>query len=481
MMNPRTQSGRTKPGLPLSRRKFIRAGALGAAALSFPFPYVGNVLGANDRINVGCIGVGGKGDSDSEHAAECGGNLVALCDVDENNLKNKAKKFSDAKLYSDFRKMLEENEHAIDAVTVSTPDHCHGLAAAMAMEMGKHVYCQKPLTQTIYEARQLRDLAAKKKLATQMGNQGSAKGGLRRGVEIVQSGLIGQVSELHVWSNRPIWPQGFDRPPGEDKVPDYLNWDAWIGPAKMRPYKKGIYDNFVWRGWYDFGTGALGDMACHMVNMPFRALKMGYPNLVTCETTSTMYPETFPKTSRIRFEFPEREGLVPLKFWWYDGDPKEKNPAPLRPGPEVTKELLDLYDKLPDSGFLLVGNKGKLFSPNDYGGESLLMLEGEKGYTATDKHEAARAVPKTIPRLPDDSNEDLAHKQDWFRMMRDGTPSYSNFSIAAKLTEIILLGCIAMRVGVGKEMQWDGPKMMSPNLPDAAQFVKRQNRQGWTI
>jgi len=472
------QSDKIKTSLSqVSRRQFVRAGALGAAAMSFPF--VGNVLGANDRINVACIGVSGKGDSDSNDTANCGANIVALCDVDQRHLKAKVQQFSkenrfqDAKLYNDFRKMLEEMEHSIDAVTVSIPDHCHGLASAMAMQMGKHVYCQKPLTQTVFEARQLRDLAAKKKLATQMGNQGSAESGLRRAVEIVQAGVIGQVSELHVWSNRPIWPQGFDRPPGEDPVPDYLNWDAWIGPAPMRPFKDGrVYHDFVWRGWYDFGTGALGDMACHMVNMPFRALKMGYPTVVQCEEASTLHPETFPKTSRIRFEFPEREGLAPLKFWWYDGSPDDKSQPPLRPSPEVTKDLLDMYEKLPSSGLLLVGDKGKLFSPNDYGAESLLMLPGDKGFSAADKHEAAQAVPQTIPRSP-------GHNEEWFRMMRDGTPAYSNFAIASKLTEIILLGCVALRVGVGMEMKWDGKHMKSPNCPQAAQYLKRHNRQGW--
>jgi hypothetical protein len=472
MINAPTQSDKIAIGASqVSRRKFLRAGAIGAAALSFP--YVGNVLGANDKINVGCIGVHGKGDSDTDDTARCGGNLVALCDVDSRSLHAKAQKYPQAKLYNDFRKMLDEMGKSIDAVTVSIPDHCHGVASAMAMEMGKHVYCQKPLTQTIFEARQLRDLAAKKKLATQMGNQGSANDGLRRAVEIVQAGVIGQVSELHVWTNRPIWPQGLDRPEGQDAVPDYLNWDAWIGPAQMRPFKDGVYHDFKWRGWYDFGTGALGDMACHLVNMPFRALKMGYPTVVECEEASSLHAETFPKTSRIRFEFPEREGLVPLKFWWYDGNPDDKETPALRPSPAVAKDLLDMYDnKLPAGGFMLVGDRGKLFSPNDYAANSLLMLAGEPSFSATEKHEAARAVPQTIPRSP-------GHNEEWFRMMRDGTPAYSNFAIASKLTEIILLGCVALRVGVGREMKWDGKHMKSPNCQEAAQFLQRHNRAGW--
>ncbi|HEY3863810.1 MAG TPA: Gfo/Idh/MocA family oxidoreductase [Verrucomicrobiae bacterium] len=471
MKQTSTPSGAGKSGLGrVSRRQFIRAGAAGAAVISFP--YVGNVLGANDKINVACIGVKGKGDSDTDDTARCGGNLVALCDVDTRHAHDKQQKYPQAKIYNDFRKMFDEMEKSIDAVTVSIPDHCHGVASAMAMSRGKHVYCQKPLTQTISEARLLRDLAASKKVATQMGNQGSANDGLRRAVEIVQGGVIGDVAELHVWSNRPIWPQGLDRPSGEDAVPDYLNWDAWIGPAPMRPFKNGVYHDFVWRGWEDFGTGALGDMACHMVNMPFRALKMGYPSVVECEEASTMHAETYPKTSRIRFEFPEREGLPPLKFWWYDGNPSDKSTPPLRPTPELTKELVEMYGKLPDSGFLLAGSKGKLFSPNDYGGNSMLMLSGENGYSATEKHEAARVVPQTIPRSP-------GHNEEWFRMMRDGTPAYSNFAIASKLTEIILLGCVALRVGIGRKMKWDGEHMESPGTPEATQYLTRHNRPGW--
>jgi hypothetical protein len=474
MKNTSTQtSGTSRDAKGITRRRFIRSSALGAAAISFPF--VGQVLGANDRINVACIGVMGKGESDTDDTANCGGNLVALCDVDERHLNNKAQKYPKAKLYRDFRKMLEEMGPSIDAVTVSIPDHCHGVASALAMSMGKHVYCQKPLTQTVFEARQLRDLAARKKLATQMGNQGSANPGLRRGVEVVQAGVIGQVSEVHIWTNRPIWPQGLDRPAGEDAVPSYLNWDAWIGPAPMRPFKNGVYHDFVWRGWHDFGTGALGDMACHMVNMPFRALKMGYPTLVQCEETSALHAETYPKTSRIRFEFPAREGLAPLKFWWYDGNPEDPYKPftpPLRPSLEANKELVDIYGKLPDEGILMIGEKGKFFSQHDNFSKAMLMLEGEKGYTAMDKHECVQAVPQSIPRSP-------GHNEEWFRMMRGGPPAYSNFAIASQLTEIILLGCVAMRVGVGKEMQWDAKHVKSPNCREAAQFLRRHNRHGW--
>ncbi|MGH7970897.1 MAG: Gfo/Idh/MocA family protein, partial [Limisphaerales bacterium] len=277
----------------LSRRDFIKRTSVttGTAILSFPF--VGRVLGANDRINVACIGVGGKGDSDSSDAARCGGNIVAMCDVDNNTLDHKAKQFPQAKRFNDYRKLFDEMGNGFDAVTVSIPDHNHGLAASHALMMGKHAFCQKPLTQTVFEARTLRRLAKEKNLATQMGNQGSAESGLRRAVEVVQAGVIGNPLEIHVWTNRPIWPQGLDRPPGSDPVPESLNWDAWLGPAPERPFKKDVYHTFRWRGWYDFGTGALGDMACHTVNMPFRACKLGYPTAVECEIASRIYPETY--------------------------------------------------------------------------------------------------------------------------------------------------------------------------------------------
>jgi predicted dehydrogenase len=467
-----------------SRRDFLRASAITAAAtIAFPHIVSAQVRGANDKIRVACIGVGGKGDSDVDQvASRPGAEIVALCDVDENTLNRKAQKHPKAKLYRDFRKMLEEMDKSIDAVTVSTPDHIHGIAAGSAMKLGKHVYCQKPFTQTVYEARTLRALAKEKKVATQMGNQGSAGNGLRRAVEVIQAGIIGKPLELHVWSNRPIWPQGMARPDGEDPVPANLDWDLWLGPAAKRPFKKDVYHGFKWRGWLDFGTGALGDMACHTVNMPFRALKLGYPNVVECEATSQMFPETYPKTSRIRFEFPERDGLPPVKFWWYDGNPDA--PDTFRPNPELTKDILAVKTekgRLPGSGCLIIGEKGQIFSPDDYGSSFLLKMKEDAKYKDGSNHDAVKNIPQSIPRAPGPGGDDEKMKNEWFAMMRDGTPGYSNFDIAAYLTEIILLGCIAMRVGVGRKMDWDGPNMKSTNIAEAAQFVKRNNRQGWDL
>jgi predicted dehydrogenase len=464
---------------PVSRRDFLKSSTLAAGALTVAFPYVsrGRVLGANGRIQVACIGVGGKGDSDSTDVADCDGQIVALCDVDGGALAAKAKqfaeKFPNLKQFRDYRKMLDQIGKDFDAVTVSIPDHHHGGAAIRAMKMGKHCFCQKPLCQTVHETRLVRRLAQEKNLATQMGNQGSASDGLRRAVEIIQAGVIGNPIELHVWSNRPIWPTGIDRPKGEDPVPADLDWDLWIGPAHPRPFKTGFYHPNHWRGWFDFGTGALGDMACHTVNMPFRALKLGYPNVVECEMASRMFPESFPETSRIRFEFPQRESLPPLKFWWYDGNP-DQDFKPLRPSADAVKEIVNIYDKLPGSGALIIGEKGKVFSPDDYGTQFYVLLNGQETYVSGEKHEACKAVPQTIPRSP-------GHMQEWFRMMKEGIPSYSNFGIASYLAEVVLLGCIAQRVGEGRRMEWDGPNMRSPNLPEADRFVKRKNRKGWDV
>ena len=475
----------------VSRRNFLKNSSLAVSVTALAGPALLREQNLNERVAIGVIGADGKGSSDTNDAASCGGDIVALCDVDKSRLEGRGKAFPKAKLYQDYRKMLEEMGRSIDAVTVSTPDHHHAPAAVRAMKMGKHAFVQKPLTQSVYEARTLRQLAKEKKLATQMGNQGSAGPGLRRAVEVIQAGIVGKPHELHVWSNRPIWPQGIDRPQGEDPVPDNLDWDVWIGPAEMRPFKSGVYHPFAWRGWRDFGTGALGDMACHTVNMSFRALKLGYPNVVECEEVSDMHPETYPKTSRIRFEFPEREGLPPLKFWWYDGNPQDKNSRLLRPPEELTKEILDLMESqkdrqgnvrqrvLPPSGCLIIGDKGKVFSPDDYGSEFYLLFDNTgykaaRGRGTTGELEALRNIPQTIPRSP-------GHMQEWFNAIKGGPPAYSNFDIAAYLTEIILLGCIALRVGVGKKLDWDGPNMRAKNAPEASQFVKRVYRKGWEV
>jgi len=475
-----------------NRRDFIKSSSLLAGAAAIGAPSILRAQGANQRINIACIGVGGKGSSDTDNAFRLGGNIVALCDIDANTLngkhgtlKERAKKENrtyDPKLYSDWRKMFDELGNSIDAVTISTPDHVHGMAGITALRLGKHVYCQKPLTQNVWEAREMRRLANEKKVATQMGNQGSAGSGLRRAIEVIQAGVIGAPRELHVWSNRPVWPQGLARPEGSDPVPKHVDWDLWLGPAPFRPFKNGVYHGFNWRGWYDFGTGALGDMACHTVNMPFRALKLGYPSHIELEVASRVYPETFPLSSRIRFDFPERDGLPPCKFWWYDGNPDRNHSiyktvdyiTPLRPSADLTHEIVEQRGELPGSGCLVIGDKGKLFAGDDYGARFQVLLKDEDQYTSGDKHEACMAVPESIPRSP-------GHEEEWFEMMKGGPAAYSNFDIAGYLTEIILLGCIALRSGVGHKLDWDGPNMRATNAPEAERFVRRQNRKGWEI
>ena len=481
----------------MTRRQFIYSSALAVTATAWagctvPRP---RRVSANDKLNIGVIGAGGKGASDTDCCAS--ENIVALCDVDEKIVASRRRKYPNAKFYRDFRKMLDE-EKTLDAVIVSTPDHFHAIAAATAMRMGKHVYCQKPLTHSIYEARLLRKLARQYKISTQMGNQGSAEDGLRRAVEIVQAGLIGPVRQVYVWTNRPIWPQGMDRPPGSDPVPATLDWDAWIGPAPMRPYKAewpdkpadggrrgrgSVYHPFVWRGWQDFGTGALGDMACHTANMPFRALKLGYPTEIEA-ASSTMNKESYPLKSTIRFEFPARDGLPPVTFWWYDGgnakpDRPYDHDGSNKPPREVLEDVQDMLDKIPGSGCLLIGENGKLFSPDDSGAQFFIKLKGEKELTDGKNHEAVKAIPQVIPRNTFPGDSDQRQHLEWIAACKGGPPGYSDFEVAAYLTEIILLGCVALRVG--RTIEWDGPNMLAKNAPEAAQFIRRKYRKGWEL
>jgi predicted dehydrogenase len=438
----------------------------------------------NEKLNIAVVGCGGKGSSDLQFCST--ENIVALCDVSDSAAASARQKFPQAKFYKDFRQMLEQ-EKSLDAVDVATPDHMHAPIAAMAMKLGKHVYCQKPLTHDVYEARALRDLARQQKVATQMGNQGSASEGLRRAVEVVQAGLIGPVHQAYVWTNRPIWPQGLDRPPGADPVPAGLDWDLWLGSAPARPYKadwpdapgatggrrrRGVYQPFAWRGWQDFGTGALGDMACHTVNWPFRALKLGYPTEVEA-TSSGMNQEMYPKNSQIRFEFPAREGLPALTLWWSDGGNK--------PAEEITADIRAMLDQVPGSGCLMVGEKGQIFSPDD-GDQDLsffVKLKEDKELVRGMNHEAVKAIPQTLERNAFKGSPDQRQHQEWIAACKGGKPGYSNFDIAAYLTEIILLGCVALRVG--KKLEWDGPNMRAKNAPEASHFVKREYRSGWTV
>lgn len=465
----------------ITRRRFIYYSALataGAATLRVEAAPTARRLGPGDKLRLACVGAGGKGSSDI--AACKGEEIVALCDVDQYTLDGQKQHFPNARLYNDWRELLDKEEPNIDAVIVSIPDHQHGLVASHALKMRKHVYCQKPLTQTVYEARYLSRLAEKAGVVTQMGNQGSSADGLRRAVEVVHAGVIGPVKQIHVWSNRPIWPQGLNRPEGSDPVPADLKWDLWLGPAPARPFKERVYHPFNWRGWFDFGTGALGDMACHTVNMPFRAAKLGYPSSVELLEHSELFPETYPKTSKIRFVFPAREGLPETEFFWYDGNPKDEMVKPLRPDPEITGDIKELLDKVPISGALLIGEKGRIFSPDDYGTQFFIRMNDEKELVPSAQHEAVKAVPITLPRNNHPGDTDPKQHLEWIAACKgDGPTPYSNFGFAAYLTEVILLGCIALRVG--KKLEWDGPRMRATNAPEAAHLIKREYRKGWHL
>jgi predicted dehydrogenase len=460
----------------------------------------------NEKLNIACIGVGGKGDSDTSHAGIVG-NVVALCDIDDEHLNKKAEQkkdknskempFAKAKKYNDFRKMLEEMDKQIDAVTVSTPDHTHAPASIMAMRMGKHVYCQKPLTHTVKEARLMREIAREKKLCTQMGNQGSAEHGLREAVEVIQSGAIGPVTEVHVWTDRPIWPQGAEAILKVDAAriaalaalrgktvptdlprhtpPKHVHWDLFLGPAPERPYAPG-YHPFAWRGWWDFGTGALGDMACHTANMAFRALKLGYPISIKAEN-GTLNPETYPTWATITFEFPARGEQPPVKFVWYEGQRGYRKNLPRDKRGNLDKRLF--HDEIPPgSGSLLVGKKGILYSPNDYGGDYKLLPK--------DNFKDFKKPQPTLPRKTKnekgkDYDSDLFMKMEWVRAIMENNPSlaYSNFDYAGLLTETILLGNVAMRAG--KKLEWDGESLKFTNAPEANKFLHYDYRSGWTL
>ena len=393
------------------------------------------------------IGAGGRADGNIGGVA--GENIVALCDVDQNRARGMFAKYENVPKYADFRVMLEKQKD-IQAVVVSTPDHTHFHASATALRMGKHVYCEKPLTHSVWEARQLRELAAKHRVATQMGNQGTAAAGMRTAVEIIRSGAIGEVREVHVWTNRPIWPQNINRPKERQEVPKTLNWDLWLGPAPERPYNR-AYVPFAWRGFWDFGTGALGDMGCHTMNLPFMALRLGAPSTVVADVEGKVNPETGPLGCTITYEFPARgEGMPACRLMWYE---RRRPPA----------DLLQGVQQPGTSGCLLIGSKGKMYTASDYGDGTRLLPEADfRDY---------RPPQPTLPRSP-------GHHAEWIRACKGGAPAMSNFvDYSGQMAETVLLGNVAIRAG--QRITWDSAKLQAVNMPTAAQYIRRQYRKGW--
>ncbi len=412
----------------------------------------------SNKLNVAAIGAGGQGNSDIHNCQS--ENVVALCDVDLSHAATAIEDFPKAKTYTDFRVMLERQKD-IDAVTISTPDHMHTYAAITAMQHGKHVYVQKPLTHTIYEARLLTAAAQKYKVATQMGNQGHSGEGVRHLCEMIWSGVIGQVREAHTWSNRPIWPQGIleqwtDGVPRllpEEPVPAGMDWDMWIGPAAWRPYNS-EYAPFKWRGWWEFGTGALGDMGCHIMDPVNWALQLGPPSSVECVSQEGGNELTAPSKAVIRYEFPERNGMAPLVLYWHDGGNMPPHPAGIDPDVKLGSG---------DNGSLYIGDKG-IITADTYGANARLL---------PDKLMEDYEFPKeVIPRV-------AGHHQDWIQSCKGGVPSSSNFNYSGPFTETVLLGNLCLRCeGI---LLWDADKMRVTNNKAANQFVKVKYRKGWEI
>jgi predicted dehydrogenase len=434
------------------RRRFLKSTALtGVGVFVAGSTQAADSKSPNERIRFGCIGVGGKGASDSGDAKRHG-DVVAICDIDDNTLEKASKGFPNAAKYNDFRKMLDEMGKSIDAVTVSTPDHMHAAASAMAMRMGKGCFTQKPLTRSIFEARKLGEIAREMNVATQMGNQGTASNSLRTTAALIRAGAVGNVQEVHVWTNRPIWPQGGARP-AESECPANVHWDLWIGPAPMRPYAAG-YHPFAWRGWWDFGSGALGDMACHTVNMPFMALDLRDPTAVQA-TTSGHNRDSYPKRSQITYDFPANGNRPALKMVWYDGGNKPS--ADLFEGEAVS-----------ETGVLLIGDKGKLFAPGDYCEKGYKLLAG-----ATDKKVEIENSP--------------GHFTEFANAIKGGPQAKSSFAdYSGPLTETILLGNLAVWAAPdadtpGKKIEWDAKNLTPTNAPEVAEIVKPVYREGYSL
>jgi predicted dehydrogenase len=437
-----------------TRRSVIKAGA---AAFAFQF-IPAHVWGANERMQIGCIGIGGKGTGDVADVAALGNDIVALCDVDDNRRVRKGKDPRElhprASFHRDFRVMLDKHESELDAVTVSTPDHVHCHAAVMAMRMGKHVYCQKPLSYSIAEARLMAETARTQGVATQMGNQGHAGEPIRRAVEWIRAGVIGKVQQVHAWTNRPIWPQGQKTLPPGQAIPDGLDWDLWLGPAAKRPYNE-AYCPFKWRGWWDFGTGALGDMGCHIMDMPYWALELTSPSRVEAQSEGNSSVSA-PTASTVSYQFPAGKYSSELAFTWYDGGRMPAAEVLAESG--MTKEqVASRFD------LVMVGEKGKMF----FSRSSLDWL-----ITPASTLEDFQPPEPSLPRV---ANEDV----EWIEACKGGPPALSRFEDSGPFTETVLLGNLAIRLG--EPIQWDGSAMKAVDCPRADRYIHRSYRRGWKL
>ncbi len=468
------------------RRKFIRNAALGAASFYIvPRHVLGRGYTApSDRLNIAGIGAGGKAEVNLPFAWNKGAeNIVALCDVDDRMAVKARSMWPKAPYYKDYRTMLDKEDKHIDAVMITTPDHMHAPMALEAMKRGKHVYCEKPLTHDIYEARILTKAAEKYKVVTQMGNQGSSGDATRKIETWIQDGVLGDVQTVHVWTNRPVWPQGIPTPTGKFEVPRELDWDLWLGTAPYRNFNP-TYVPATWRGWTDFGTGSLGDMGCHFIDVPYRALKLGYPVSVHCSVGSVysgffkeeVYTDSYPPSSVTYIKFPARGAMPPVELVWYDGGIKPRRPDELLPD-----ETMGDWD----GGILFEGSKGKLMG-GLYGGDPTLL--------PTRLMKEVNLPPSKYPFVEGGT---AGHQTQWVKACKQGYGAYtsSSFDKSGPLTETVLMGNLAVksynyqeRNGKGevsypgrKQLLWDGEKQRITNFEPANQFVKRNYRGNYTL
>jgi predicted dehydrogenase len=445
----------------VSRRDFLHATCASGVFAFLPSRVLGrDGPSPNAKLNIAGIGIGGQGAWDLEQVAGLGENIVALCDVDSDYAAKTFKKYPQAKRYTDFRQMLDK-EKSIDAVVVATPDHNHAIVSAAAMKLGKHVYCEKPLTRTVVEARTIAKIARENRVATQMGNQGMAFEGNRLITEWLQDGAIGPVREVHVWSDRPThrgkmplwWAQGIERPKDTPAVPATMDWDLWLGPAPARPYHP-AYAPFRWRGWWDFGSGGLGDMGIHNLAPVFSSLNLGAPESVAASSTP-VFEETVPMAAMVHYQFPARGNMPPVILHWYDGGLLPNRPA----------ELEENRDLDPEDGIIFVGDKGKMLVTGWGGEHPRLLPEGrDKEY---------QRPAKTLPRSK-------GHHQEWINACKGGPVTRSNFDFAGPLTEAVLLGSVCIHNG-GQKLVWDSNNLKITNDPDANKLLHYDYRKGWSL
>ncbi len=443
----------------MNRRQFLGSAAVAAFTIVPRHVLGGKKYRApSDKLNIAGVGIGGMGKSNLLNVES--ENIVALCDVDDTMAAKVYEKYPGAKQYRDFRQMFEKQKD-IDAVIIATPDHTHAVISMMAMKMGIHVYCQKPLTRLVSEARALTLAAREYNVVTQMGIQGHSGEGLRLTSEMIWDGAIGPVREVHVWTDRPVWPQGMPRPQEPMPVPDTLDWDLFLGPAPERPYHS-LYHPFSWRGWWDFGTGALGDIACHSFDPIFCALKLKYP--ISVEANISMYvspdkfwvkvdnKESFPQACTVSYQFPARGDMPPVKIYWYDGGLKPPRPDELEP-----------ERKMGENGVLYVGDKGKIMIGE--GGPRLIPESEMKAYGTP---------PRTLPRV------EGTHEMEWVNACKGKGAPGARFDYSGPLTETVVMGNLAIRYP-GVKLEWDAENMEVTNFPDANSYIKTDYREGWSL